>query len=201
VVAAALAECDLLVAVSDDLADRLSTDLDGGFPEVVATYGDTIYAIALRTARTPHDAEDLAAETFLRAYSALREYTRDRISALALRPWLVTILLNTWRNSVRAAARRPQTQPLDSDVDVASAAPAPVDVAASHDAEDRLVALLAALPDRQRLAIVLHHVGDLGYAEVAAVMRIPETTARSHVARGLKTLRALARDAGLEELA
>ncbi|MGH3795682.1 MAG: hypothetical protein ACRDSP_12410 [Pseudonocardiaceae bacterium] len=48
----------------------------------------------------------------LRAYRALRGYDRSRVLALRLRSWLLTITLNTWRNSVRDASRRPSLVPI-----------------------------------------------------------------------------------------
>jgi RNA polymerase sigma-70 factor (ECF subfamily) len=51
--------------------------------------------------------------------------------------------------------------------------------------------LLTELPDTQRLAVVLRHVVDFPYAEIATVLGCPEGTAKSHVFRGLQRLRAL----------
>jgi RNA polymerase sigma factor (sigma-70 family) len=199
---AAGAACGVLASVTErphDLAARLARDVDAAFPAVVEAYGDVVYGIALRTTRSPHDAEDLAAETFLRAYSALRRYPVERIRALELRGWLVTILLNAWRNSVRAASRRALSTPLDESPEPVTPERGPADVATGRDTEARLVALLADLPERQRLAVVLRHIGDLGYGEIAAVLGVPEGTAKSHVARGLRTLRARAAEIGLKE--
>jgi RNA polymerase sigma-70 factor, ECF subfamily len=203
-VTTAAAECGVLLPVRDeprreDLAARLAADVDATYPDVVATYGDLVYSLAVRTAG-PEDAEDLAAETFLRAYTALRRYPASRRRRLELRPWLVTILLNTWRNEVRSRSRRPREAPLDESVDAPSPAAGPEALAAAYDTESRLVALLGQLPDRQRLAVVLRHVGDLSTAEIGEVLGVPEGTARSHVSRGLRALRALAADAGIEEL-
>jgi RNA polymerase sigma factor (sigma-70 family) len=52
-----------------------------------------------------------------------------------------------------------------------------------------LRALVASLPKRQRTAIVLRYYNDLSYGEIATVMEIPESTAKSLVARSVKRLR------------
>ena len=52
-------------------------------------------------------------------------------------------------------------------------------------------ALLARLPDHQRVAVVLRHVEGVPTSEIAEVLGCPEGTAKSHVSRGLKKLRAL----------
>jgi RNA polymerase sigma-70 factor (ECF subfamily) len=59
--------------------------------------------------------------------------------------------------------------------------------------------LLAELPETQRLAVVLRHVLDLPYAEIAAVLGCPEGTAKSHVSRGLQRLRTLTTGTDLVE--
>lgn len=182
----------------DDLTERLADDLDAAFPDVVDRYERSIYALALRLSG-PAVAEDLAAETFLRAYAGLRHYPTERVRSLAVRPWLVTILLNRWRNEKRAARRNPTPVGVDDVAEPAAPGPGPEEAAASRDLRERLADLLTRLPERQRLAVTLRHVGELSYAEVADVLGVPEGTAKSHVSRGLTALRALAIEAGLEE--
>ena len=116
------------------------------------------------------DAEDLAAEALLRAYRALRGYTPARIEGLTLRPWLLTILLNTARNDRRDAARRPRTDGVAPVPDRRERGPGPAERAETGDLGDRLAGLLAELPVAQRTAVVLRHVVDLPVAEVAAVL-------------------------------
>jgi RNA polymerase sigma-70 factor (ECF subfamily) len=183
--------CGVLPDVADDeqLRTALVEDLDAGFEAVVRAHGDVVHAVARRTADRAADAEDLAAEAFLRAYRALRGYTPARIGALDLRPWLLTILLNTARNDRRAAARRPRTDGVAPVPDRAGREPGPAERAEASDLADRLAVLLAELPHAQRTAVVLRHVVDLPVAEVAAVLGCTEGTARSYAARGLAALR------------
>jgi RNA polymerase sigma factor (sigma-70 family) len=167
----------------------LIVDLDSGFAAVVRCYGRVVYSVALRLAAAPADAEDLAAEAFLRAYRALRGYAPTRIEALDLRPWLLTILLNTARNDRRSAARRPRTDGVAPVPDRPATTPGPAERAESSELGDRLAVLLVELPTAQRTAVVLRHVVDLPVAEVAAVLGCSEATARSYAARGLAALR------------
>jgi len=75
----------------------------------------------------------------------------------------------------------------------------PAAVAESADARERLATLLASLPELYRVPVVLRHVNDLSYAELAEVLGRPEGTLKAQVHRGLAMLRAAAADAGLEE--
>lgn len=178
--------------MTDDLPLRLSVDLEEGFPDVVAGYEQAVYTTALRmTGGRAEDAADMAAEAFLRAYTALRAYPAERIGQLQLRPWLLTIVLNLLRNEARAASRRPLHVGLDAWSHPADGREGPEEQVQRHDGQAHLGRLLTELPDAQRTAVVLRHVVGLPYAEMALVMGCPEGTAKSHVARGLQRLRAM----------
>lgn len=175
--------------MTDDLALRLGEDLEQAFPEMVAAYQQAVFTTALRMSRRPEDAADIAAEVFLRAYSALRGYPAERIGQLQIRAWLVTIALNLLRNDARAAGRRPAQ--VEMGAEAVDGREGPEAHAQRRDGQARLGGLLTELPEAQRTAVVLRHVVGLPYAELAAAMGCPEGTAKSHVARGLQRLRAL----------
>ncbi len=181
------------------LTVRLSRDLDGAFSEVVDSYRQAVYTTALRMSGRPVDANDLAAEAFLRAYQALRGYPPQRIRELQLRPWLVTIVLNLWRNQVRTARRRPAQVPLESSPEPRARSGGPEEHLRRRELRSAVEDLLAELPETQRLAVVLRHIVGLSFSETAAVLGCPEGTAKSHVSRGLARLRALIADANLKE--
>jgi RNA polymerase sigma-70 factor (ECF subfamily) len=185
--------------VRTELADRLSRDVDDAFPELVGSYKRAVYTTALRMSGRQVDAADLAAEAFLRAYQALRSYPPERIRELQLRPWLITIALNLWRNQARAASRRPSQVSLDSSPEPRDRRGGPEDHLRRRELRTAMSGLLAELPETQRLAVVLRHVLDLPYAEIAAVLGCPEGTAKSHVSRGLQRLRTLTTGTDLVE--
>ena len=116
--------------------------------------------------------------------------------ALRLRPWLLTIVRNTARNRARDARRRPAPPPSGERGEEAAGGSSVEEQVEQNEAQRRLGALLAQLPDVQRLAVVLRHVVGLPTAEVAEVLGCPEGTAKSHVSRGLRRLRVLALESG-----
>jgi RNA polymerase sigma factor (sigma-70 family) len=168
----------------------LNEDLDSGFVELFGAYRRLVFSVAVRVSGQWAEAEDLTAEAFLRAYRALRGYPPERILALQPRAWLVTILLNVWRNHVRAAARRPAvdlasvTEPIDPGADVDA-------VIDRRDTGLQLARQLAQLPEQQRIAVVLRHVNGLPISEIADVLGCPPGTVKSHISRGLRRLREL----------
>jgi RNA polymerase sigma factor (sigma-70 family) len=175
-----------------ELPARLARDLDGSFEELVVVHQRLVYGLALRVVGDRGDAEEVAQDTFERAYHALAGYDADRVAAMRLRPWLARIALNLARNRLR---RRPPAARALEDGDgqpLAVAAPAaaePAAVAERHEATERWAELLAALPRGWREAVVLRHVEGLPYAEVAEVLGRPVGTVKTHAHRGVRQLR------------
>jgi RNA polymerase sigma factor (sigma-70 family) len=175
------------------LLEALAEDLDAGFADLVRAYQRVVYSVALRVSGQQVDAEDLAAEAFLRAYRALVGYDRERIVSLRPRSWLLAILLNIWRNTVRDRTRRPSQVPLDELAEPRSAQASVEELTERRESSRELTGMVARLPEPQRVAVVLRHVAGLSIAEIAAVLDCPEGTAKSHVSRGLQRLRVLYR--------
>jgi DNA-directed RNA polymerase specialized sigma24 family protein len=157
----------------------LRDDLDAGFEQLVR---ENVAGLVTFTGRICRDgADDVTQETLLKAFRSLRSMPDDQLELLDLRPWLYTIARNTAYNAVRAAKRRPQTVGANGHELVAPPALPPFD-SALRDALDRL-------PEVQRDAVVLRHVLDLSLRDAAAILACPENTVKSHVARGLQSLR------------
>jgi RNA polymerase sigma-70 factor, ECF subfamily len=186
----------VLDGIEERLRLGLIVDLDAGFGEVVRAHERVVYSVALRLSATRADAEDVAAETFLRAYRALLRYDALRLRSLRIRPWLLTILRNTARNAGRDAGRRPGPPPEFEPVEPADTEPS-VEQQVEQDLVHREWArLLGRLPEAQRTAVVLRHVEDVPTGEIAEILGCPEGTAKSHVSRGLRRLRALVAESG-----
>ena len=172
--------------------DGLAGDLDAGYEAFVAAHARDVYSTALRLSGSRAEADDLAQDTFVRAYRALGRFDAERVRALEARPWLLTITVNLWRNRVRAGARRPKTTRADVVHDVADPGPGPAAAAEATETSEALVRLLRELPEHHRVPVVLRHVVGLSYAEISSVLGCPEGTAKANVSRGLDRLRVLA---------
>lgn len=177
------------------LADQLARDLDGAFEGLVRAHADRCFAIALRILGNAADAEEVAQDALVRAYRALGTYEPARVRALRLRPWLATIVVNGCRNRLRG--RRVTTTSLAPLVEAGAepaAGPAtdPETLRARGSQAASLATLLEALPLRYRLPVVLRHVHDLSYPELAEALGRPEGTLKAQVHRGLALLRAAA---------
>jgi RNA polymerase sigma factor (sigma-70 family) len=165
-----------------DLGEALAADLHDAFPALVRGYGGAVYSTALRLCG-PGPAEDIAQETFAKAYAALGRYEPERVRTLELRPWVLTIALNVARNHLRARTRHPEVQ-----LDRNGQGSAP-DGQTAADLRAVLGDALLRLPLPTRQAVVLRHVVGCSTAEVAAILDRPTGTVKSQVARGLAALR------------
>jgi len=185
-----------MVWMDDDLAAALATDLDGSFEVLVRTHEDRLFSIALRLLGDARDAEEVAQDAFVRAYRAISSYEPERVRALRLRAWLAAIVVNLARN--RATRRRPPPSVSIDEPGPDGRSPderLPVPDGPQLTVERREGAvhwarLLADLPDRYRLPVVLRHVDGLSFAEMSAALERPEGTLKAQVHRGLAMLRA-----------
>ena len=180
------------------LAKRLSRDLDGTFPAVVAGHADRLYTLALRLLGDRRDAEEVAQDALVRAYRAMAGYPRERVAELRLRPWLASIAVNLARNRRRRVDdRRPpnQLEPmLDGGFDLPTddrGWGAPGSTADRRETQRELAAALLRLNVTVRAAVVLRHVDGLSLAETAEALGRPEGTIKAQVHRGLRELRTI----------
>jgi RNA polymerase sigma factor (sigma-70 family) len=178
-------------ATTEAVLKALADDLDAGFVGFVRAYHRVVYSVAQRVSGSVVDAEDLAAEAFLSAYRALRDYGRSRILDLNPTSWLLAIMHNNWRNTLRTASRRPAQFPVANPPETSAAEPTVEEQVEQVETRRELADLVSQLPPNQREAVVLRHVAGLSIAEIATVMEIPEGTAKSHASRGLHKLREL----------
>jgi RNA polymerase sigma-70 factor (ECF subfamily) len=136
------------------------------------------------------DAEDLAGETFRRAFEHRHRYDLDREDA---RPWLYGIALNAIRNTFRSQGRRAVAF---ARLDVTG--PGGVDLAANAasavDARRDLAVVIAALrecPPDEVDALLLHVWEGLSYADIAVAFSVPVGTIKSRLNRVRGRLREL----------
>jgi RNA polymerase sigma-70 factor (ECF subfamily) len=155
------------------------------FERLVREHQDRIFALGLALTGNRHDAEDVAQDTFIRAYRALATYPPERVRDLKQKAWLHRIAVNVVRNRVRGV--RPRLVELNGSEPDHGAGP---EENVLRRAEiDEVASRVACLPAKYREAVVLRHVQELSYAEVAAALGQPVGTVKANVHRGLKLLR------------
>jgi len=155
------------------------------FERMVHEHQDRIFGLGFALTGNRQDAEEVAQDTFLRAYRALVTYPPARIRDLKQKAWLHQIALNVVRN--RARGKKLSLVELNgSEPDRTSGPEADVMLRMELEA---IAGRVACLPARYRDALVLRHVQELSYAEAAEVLGQPVGTVKSNVHRGLQMLK------------
>jgi RNA polymerase sigma factor (sigma-70 family) len=142
-----------------------------------------LLALAGRILGEGAEAEDVAQETFLRAWKQAPTWNSGRAR---FDTWLHRVALNLCYDRLR---RRRETA-MDSPPERADEGPAPDRGLEAADVGRRVAQAMRALPDRQREAIVLCHYQELGAAEASRSMGVSIEALESLLARGRRTLRA-----------
>jgi RNA polymerase sigma-70 factor (ECF subfamily) len=166
-------------------------------PHVFATVFDRHYdtiAAYLHRRVGPALADELAAETFLRAFAARPQYDTSRLDA---RPWLYGIAANLLRRHWRAEERRLRAyaRAVGNDAQDAGLDAVNARLDARNDAA-ALAMSLACLKPREREVLLLHAWADLSYEEIADALSIPVGTVRSRLHRARTAMRDLLETTG-----
>ena len=171
------------------------------FENFMRNYQNMVFSTAMRLVANAAEAEDIAQEVFLRAFRHF-DQLRDNPAAGG---WLKTVCTNLSLNHLtRYRARWSFFSELFGNQDDSEGAapdfPAPDVLEEQLAAQERSQALeeaLQRLPAAQRVPLVLHHIEDLSYEEIAAKLGVSLGKVKTDIHRGRQTLRKkLTRQAG-----
>ena len=163
-----------------DLISRVLVDEDQhAFGELVRRHQSSVRGLLRQLTRTDVAlADDLAQETFLRAYKNIRSFRGEA----RLSTWLYRIAYNCFREDVR---RRKELVGIDEQQLERQEAPPNVDPGLKHD----LMHALGLLPLHERTAVILCCQNGLSHDEAARVLDIPLGTVKTNVLRGREKLK------------
>ena len=187
-----------LPAFVQDLSDqalvqRVQSGDQQAFELLVAKYQRRIFRLISRFVRDPATAEDIAQETFLRAYRAIGRFRGDS----QFYTWLYRIAVNTAKRSAGAGARgpvlqesanSPESEEPFSRQEQLTSLDTPEAVMASREIADTVNAAMDALPDELRTAIALREIEGMSYEEISQLMGCPVGTVRSRIFRAREAI-------------
>ncbi|MFY1663528.1 RNA polymerase sigma factor [Pseudomonas sp. Pseu.R1] len=168
-----------------ELLARIGNNEPEAVKEMVSRKLPRLLALASRLLGDAEEARDVAQESFLRIWKTAGNW---RSGHARFDTWLHRVTLNLCYDRMR---RRKET-PLDDDVrliEIADPAPAPHEQCQADGQNAQMAAALAALPDRQREAIVLQYYQELSNTEAAALMEISVEALESLLSRARRNLR------------
>jgi RNA polymerase sigma-70 factor, ECF subfamily len=174
---------------SDDALVARARDGDmAAFEELVMRHADRLYGSLRRFGLDDAEAQEVAQETFLRAWRGLKSFRGDA----RFFTWLYRIGFN---EAQRRLARRPGASVVPGGDEaletVADAAPGPAAEAEIGELREALVRALGDLPVDLRAPVVLRDVEGLSTREAASVLELSEAAFKSRLHRGRMALRNL----------
>jgi RNA polymerase sigma-70 factor (ECF subfamily) len=175
----------------------------GAFAPLVERHKRGIVNFLFGTVRSTEDANDLAQETFIRAYTHLGTFNPQLAK---FSTWLYQIARNAARTHLGKERRRPQHEELFEDETLEQRLPdirreASPDAMILADEEQRAVrAALLSVPERMRTALSLRYYRHMEYQEIADTMNVSLGNVKTLIHRGKAALaRALGRARGARE--
>jgi len=186
-------------AALDDAAVMLRVQAgdDAAFDHLVEKFRRPIIAFMYRMARNQAVAEELAQEAFLRVYRSRQTYAAEA----KFSTWLYRIATNLAVNHARDSRNEKAGVSLDEPdaetgqtLDVADGTP---NVEQNILRRERMAAIrrhVEELPERQRVAVVMHKYQEMDYREIARVLKLSESATKSLLFRAYETLREKLKD-------
>ena len=176
---------DLALIKRVQQGDRSAFDL------LVIKYQHKILKLIMRYVRDPSEAMDVTQEAFIKAYRAAPSFRGDS----AFYTWLYRIAINTAKNYLVAAGRRPTYYDLDlqdpeqyevfaklKDVDT------PEGLTLAEEIRHTVNKAIQSLPEDLRTAILLREIEGMSYEEIAHTMECPVGTVRSRIFRAREAI-------------
>lgn len=178
------------------LVERTVAGDQKAYELLVIKYQRRIQRLIGRMVRDVDLVEDIAQETFIRAYRALAQFRGDA----QFYTWLYRIAVNTAKKALMELKRDPtvsensfkssdddETSPLENEL---TSSETPEAILASKEIAAMVNAAMEALPEELRQAITLREIEGLSYDEIAEVMSCPIGTVRSRIFRAREAISA-----------
>lgn len=167
-----------------ELIARARRGDDAAWETLIRQNQEAVFRLAYLILGDPADADDIAQETFIRAYRALDHFDTTR----AARPWLLSIAANLARNRLRSVGRYVAALQRFLRADPDALAPA-----AAPEASDSQLLWLAVrrLNDADQEIIYLRYFSEMSEVETAEALQIAAGTVKSRTHRALGRLRAV----------
>ncbi len=161
------------------------------FERLVELHQNVVIGTVTRMLGDVHDAHDISQQVFLRVWKSAPRYE----PSAKFTTWMFTILRNLVFNEMRRRGRKKEVA-LEAESDEESprqyadhAAPAPDHLAQQEELERALDKAIAALPEKQRLAVVLRRYDEMAYEDICEVLKMSLPAVKSLLFRARAELR------------
>jgi RNA polymerase sigma-70 factor (ECF subfamily) len=177
--------------LDQDLVLRVQQGDKKAYDLLVIKYQHKIIQLVNRYVKDPSEAQDVAQETFIKAYRALGSFRGDA----AFYTWLYRIAINTAKNYLVSRARRNSNYEVDiDDAEQIENAPqlqgmdTPERLLLNDEIIETIKTAIDNLPEEMRMAIMLREFDGLSYEAIAEAMDCPVGTVRSRIFRAREAI-------------
>jgi RNA polymerase sigma-70 factor, ECF subfamily len=174
----------------NNLIQKILSGDEDAFAEIVKIYLNPIYNFVYRLAGDRGAAEDLAQETFVKAWKNLKHFDLEK----SFRTWLFTIAKNTTYDWLKKKKEIPFSNFADEEggnwlENVADENILPDGILERSDFEKEFEKILEKIPVRYRAILLLRYKEDFSLHEIAEILGEPYNTIKSRHQRGLEMLK------------
>ena len=146
-----------------------------------------LFSVCLKLMKTPHAAEDVLQDGFLKIWNNAASFNPERASAMT---WMATVVRNRGLDVLRSKCSRPQEVETEYEgIDFSSTEPSPSNLAAVSMSAQRVQSCLEELQEKQRKSILMAYYYGHTHEEIAAHLGAPLGTVKAWVRRGVERLR------------
>jgi RNA polymerase sigma-70 factor (ECF subfamily) len=151
------------------------------FEQIMIRHERRVFTLAMKLLGSSDDAKDAVQEVFLRAFKYIHRFNVQK----RIEPWLMQMTVNVCRNIGRNRQRRWNMFPDTVQTAAAAADDRRDPYSGLAEEQDRrlLWKALDALPQKERMALILRDIDGLSTSEVAQILASSETTVRSQISR------------------
>ena len=161
------------------------------FGELVLRYQDRLHNFLYRMTGNREDAQDLTQEVFIRIYKALPRFRPEA----PFRPWMYKIAVNL---AINHAKGRRKTAELDDDFPSSGPLASPENMAVVREVQQTIRRAIMELPDAYRAIVLMRHIDELSYEEIAQTLEVPLGTAKVRLHRARQLLQEKLAAAGVK---
>lgn len=161
---------------------------ESAFAELVRTYENKAYHLALRMCGNAEDASDIAQDAFLAAWRGLPSFRGEA----GFSTWLYRLVSNAAIDHLRRTKHQRANISLDDEelnLDAPDDSPTPQEAAESADLRNAVAKGLRELSDDHRTVLVMREVQELSYEEIAEALVLDLGTVKSRISRARTALR------------
>ena len=154
------------------------------YAHIINKYKNQLYATILRMTRNPQNAQDLVQEAFIKVYQQLGKYDNKG----SFSKWMYRVAINHCMDEFRKKSYKMKSVEINEEKVVNPNHPEVIFL--KKEKNRQLERLIAALPEDERMIILLRYVNELSYSEISELSELPVSSVRNKLHRAKKKMRA-----------